>query len=241
MLTLAECGRNKTACFVSAIGRGAGVPLHTCPEGTVKSGELCYPTCQDGYDGVGPVCWESCPQGLKDAGVFCIHTYGKGCCCTVFGCCGCPEGYKDDGCFCRQSLMKKSYGRGAGVPLGCAPGQEKDGALCYGSCPQGYNGAGPVCWQSQQTSSDFSVRCNEFLWAVDKKTCHQIRTVLDGARVATIACIGVALAATALEALSPLVVAVCSTSVGTATAAVDEIIQLTGAHACPLPPPPCIP
>ncbi len=43
--------------------------------------------------------------------------------------------------------LDHSYGRGAGKPMGCAAGEELDGALCYPRCRDGFGGAGPVCWQ----------------------------------------------------------------------------------------------
>ena len=46
------------------------------------------------------------------------------------------------------SCTKKSYGRGAGVPMACPPGLQDDAALCYTECRSGYYGVGPVCWES---------------------------------------------------------------------------------------------
>lgn len=230
---LKEAKSTHTACFVSVVGRGAGKPLSTCPLGKEQSGLLCYPPCRNNYHSAGPVCLEKCSSGFTDGGVMCIHSYGKGCCCTVFGCCGCPAGYKDDGCFCRQSYIKKSYGRGVGVPLGCGPGKEKDGMLCYEPCSHGYRGEGAVCWQNGSTSAGFPIKCNDFVWAVDRRTCRKVRAEFSTARVASVSCLGVALAATAIPALEPLMVAVCSTSIGAATAAADKLIQMTGARSCP--------
>lgn len=45
-----------------------------------------------------------------------------------------------------RTWTKKSYGRGAGVPLGCGPNESSGGALCYPRCRDGYHGVGPVCW-----------------------------------------------------------------------------------------------
>lgn len=39
------------------------------------------------------------------------------------------------------------YLREVGTPLGCAPNEDLDVALCYPKCPAGYKGVGPVCWQ----------------------------------------------------------------------------------------------
>ena len=50
---------------------------------------------------------------------------------------------RDDGAFC----AKKSYGRGAGIPMTCKPGEEYDAGLCYTPCESGWNGVGPVCWE----------------------------------------------------------------------------------------------
>ncbi len=62
----------------------------------------------------------------------------------------CPSGYKNDGATCREDVKitsRPSYGRGVGKPMGCASSEERDGALCYPKCKEGYNGVGPVCWQ----------------------------------------------------------------------------------------------
>lgn len=47
-----------------------------------------------------------------------------------------------------KGIARDSYGRGAGIPLGCGPDEEMDGALCYPKCEADYNGVGPVCWQN---------------------------------------------------------------------------------------------
>jgi len=122
-LAISEADETPDFCYLSSHGRGAGTIPTECPPGTEKNGALCYPACQSGYYGVGPVCWQSCPAGMIDDGAFCrkdAHIFGK-----------------------------PSYGRGAGtVPSACAPGDEKNGALCYPGCQSGFYGVGPVCWQS---------------------------------------------------------------------------------------------
>ena len=50
---------------------------------------------------------------------------------------------RDDGTSC----WLDAYGRGVGVFPRCADDEEKDGALCYKKCKEGYTGVGPVCWQ----------------------------------------------------------------------------------------------
>ena len=48
-----------------------------------------------------------------------------------------------------HSCWKKVAGRTAGEPLStCPKNKEKDGALCYDYCDEGYSGVGPVCWQN---------------------------------------------------------------------------------------------
>ena len=50
---------------------------------------------------------------------------------------------EQDGCWL------SSYGRGAGKVIRfCRPDQEKNGALCYPKCNEGYYGLGPVCWEN---------------------------------------------------------------------------------------------
>ena len=52
-------------------------------------------------------------------------------------------------CNSRNSVVaKKSYGRTAGVPLGCGANEEEDAGLCYTPCKSGFSGVGPVCWYS---------------------------------------------------------------------------------------------
>ncbi|KAG2449143.1 hypothetical protein HYH02_005890 [Chlamydomonas schloesseri] len=64
-----------------------------------------------------------------------------------FGCCtctpACPSGMRDTGATC----LKQNYGNGAGFPLGCGPGLQLSGGLCYPACKPGFVGVGPVCWQ----------------------------------------------------------------------------------------------
>ena len=46
-----------------------------------------------------------------------------------------------------ESCWVEAYGRGVGKPItSCPADKEKDGALCYPLCRDGYNGVGPVCW-----------------------------------------------------------------------------------------------
>eukprot|EP00013_Stygamoeba_regulata_P011952 CAMPEP_0177670978 /NCGR_PEP_ID=MMETSP0447-20121125/24410_1 /TAXON_ID=0 /ORGANISM="Stygamoeba regulata, Strain BSH-02190019" /LENGTH=269 /DNA_ID=CAMNT_0019178243 /DNA_START=54 /DNA_END=863 /DNA_ORIENTATION=- len=153
----------KIDCYKNTTVRGVGVPLSRCASNLVKDGLLCYPPCQSGFNGVGPVCWEVCPPGFVDTGAFCnpqivsgdnsaCHWYDK--CGLTFdkGCVKCPAGMNTVGCLCSHPgsvFAKKSYGRGAGVPMVCAEGLQEDAGLCYPPCPSDkYKGVGPVCWAS---------------------------------------------------------------------------------------------
>ena len=42
---------------------------------------------------------------------------------------------------------KQAYGRGVGRVISTCPSdKEKDGALCFNKCKDGFSGVGPVCW-----------------------------------------------------------------------------------------------
>ena len=52
---------------------------------------------------------------------------------------------------------KQSYGRGAGVPLSTCRDEyynQRDGALCYPECKDGYTGCGPICWEDCRPGYD---------------------------------------------------------------------------------------
>jgi C1A family cysteine protease len=110
------------SCQKQTSTRGVGTVPSGCGAGRQLDAGLCYPLCGAGFNGVGPVCWGSCPAG-----------------------------FRDDGATCRKDVSivtKESYGRGAGAPLhDCPAGSEKNGALCYPACGEGFDGAGPVCWE----------------------------------------------------------------------------------------------
>ena len=53
-----------------------------------------------------------------------------------------------DGNDTTAGCWKQAYGRGVGKAISACPSdKEKDGALCYPYCRDGYYGVGPVCWQ----------------------------------------------------------------------------------------------
>jgi len=177
---------NVTVCWKDTIVRGAGTPIDSCPNppNVDKSGLLCYPNCQNGYYGVGPVCWEHCPANFRDEGALCERDghivsadnsqcpwYDECGLVTAKGCSKCPADYHNDGCTCRIDpivIAKKSYGRTAGVPLGCAPPKVEDASLCYPQCKANYTGNGPVCWQKCPAKYPAG---NGAICCTDKETC----------------------------------------------------------------------
>lgn len=166
--------KHQSYCYRQTVARDAGSVPNTCPEGTELSGLVCYPPCKAGYDGVGPNCWQDCPDGYISAGVTChidkplavkgtwTCTKQKGALCLARKL-QCPAGYHNGGLVCAldepslppgytgatgYDLEKHTYVRSAGTILKCPPGKTGDNGLCYGPCPDGYGGAGPVCWQN---------------------------------------------------------------------------------------------
>lgn len=122
-------------CPAKSYGRGAGKPLHRCPEGTEKDGGLCYVKCRAGYKGVGPVCWAQCPEGYTDYGAGCTKpkSYGRTAGYTSKAQCeshnGTPE--KPGGSRGFKSLKGE-------LSTGC----EKSGLLWYPKCGKGYHNVG---------------------------------------------------------------------------------------------------
>ncbi|MCX6049691.1 MAG: Ig-like domain-containing protein [Chloroflexi bacterium] len=116
------CFKEASIFAKASYTRGAGVGL-SCATNQESQNGLCYPRCNAGYYGVGPVCWQACRAGYADHGVTCFkHIF------DFYG--------------------KPTYGRGAGGAVSvCAPGLQRNGALCYPPCANGFAGAGPVCFQ----------------------------------------------------------------------------------------------
>ena len=152
-----------------------------CKSGYDGKGPVCWGSCPAGFKDIGAFCqkpkeygrgagypWKGGdkPFSLDGARKRCGHDHPEGCekdgeiiypkCKSGFhkvGCCicspDCPSGWSDSGTGC----TKPSYGRGAGEPLACKPGLERDGLLCYPSCKAGFHGVGPVCWQNCPTQA----------------------------------------------------------------------------------------
>jgi len=160
-------------CWKSSSQRGVGTIPNACTDSAHPNYQagLCYASCPSGQsNGVGPVCWSVCPSGYTDIGALCsfsgTNVYGKGCCCTVFGCChNCNSGYTDVGCLCQvtaPTTAKSSSPRGAGlIPTGCPSGRNNEAGLCYNSCPSGSVGLATTCWSkcSGALSTDCGASC----------------------------------------------------------------------------------
>jgi hypothetical protein len=158
---------NMTVCWKDTSIRGAGTVIDSCPTppNTERDVGLCYPKCKIDFYGIGPVCWQRCPPDFRDEGALCARDgkiiaadnsacpwYDECGLVTAKGCSKCPSSeWHNDGCTCRIDPIvkaKESYGRGAGVPLGCAPPKMLEDGLCYRPCQsKNYTGVGPVCWQ----------------------------------------------------------------------------------------------
>lgn len=81
----------------------------------------------------------------------------------------CPSNTIDIGISC----MKKTYDRGVGKLMSCAPGKHWDAGLCYDQCSSGYAGVGPVCWNSCPT--DIPYQCGA-MCTKDKSVCDSALT-----------------------------------------------------------------
>lgn len=149
------CGREAATLSVDSM---------TCPDGYFLNKNLgrCYKTCPDGYTNTGEYCHRpvstftveqmTCPADR----VLNRHT-GR---CEAL----CPEGYVNTGETCFRGVATLGA-----VDMGCGPGEslsggrcypaaacaaatgpngpgEVDAGLCYGACPDGRRGVGPVCW-----------------------------------------------------------------------------------------------
>ena len=117
-------------CGKERYGRGAGYAIwdqkkcdaaHADVGGCEKWGAIWYPKCKTGFK-------------------------NEGCCFCATD--GCPADWEDIGVSCK----KPSSGRGVGVARNVCVSNvpELDGGLCYQSCPEGYDGDGPVCWTTEK-------------------------------------------------------------------------------------------
>lgn len=125
--TVAAAPMNLLGMPVVANAVVGGTP--TCPPGydlippTPLADKCWLHSCKAGYSLIdtdnwndAQRCWANCPDGWSDGKTSCsvsLDTFGKGCCCTVFGCChNCPPSYTDNGCTCGRSkkfMNKDSY------------------------------------------------------------------------------------------------------------------------------------
>jgi hypothetical protein len=133
-------------------GRGAGVPVHSCPAGSDKDGALCYPSCRDGYSGGGPLCLTNCPSGYRDDGLYCFKpdSYGRGV--------GTAMDIKTSCSYYKGTKVIKS----CKTTSTCGSKEECIG-LCYNSCRDGYYAAGcNVCSpRCPAGTTDIGVSCQK--------------------------------------------------------------------------------
>jgi hypothetical protein len=195
-------------CYRRTYGRGAGYPLNACPtDAPDKSGLLCYPKCLDGYVGVGPVCWEDCGN-MTAVGIFCVgsnavkSSYNDNNKINISKrpCSSCSNISKTSNGSYNRIYIRKSYGRGVGVPMIYSSEYEQNGALCYNYCDKKYQGVGPVCWQycplSQPiyclgvgcsiTSSDCAKIMIEMITAITSVAMNILRRIVLGSLITII-------------------------------------------------------
>jgi len=141
-------------CWRGAFARSGCKTPHACPFGWEQNAALCYPLCKAGYSGVGPACWENCRPGWTDIGGFCTsyHPY--------------------------RTVMKQSYGRTAGIPLGCTRTCVTDGGTCYEKCKDGYAGLGQLCWENSGGNATHTNQCNLVTYGATQYDCELLNTYL---------------------------------------------------------------
>lgn len=144
----------------------AGLCYASCGSGWRGEATVCYQDCPNGYSDDGLYCGKPQPYG-RGAGYpawdmgRCEADHGQdGCewhgaiiypkCAAGFhatGCCvcspDCPAGWEDIGVSCKKPARNRGVGT---VVDSCPAGSERDGALCYPGCREGFNGVGPMCW-----------------------------------------------------------------------------------------------
>lgn len=141
----------------NGIGRGVGVPIHTCPTGEDQDSGLCYKKCTDvdtaksdlqqnpnlRLKGVGPVCWPECPAGMTDIGVGCQkgESYGRGA--GRVPDVSCPSGWTVRGvgtaswCSNNSNIFQTQQSSQT-----CHSDEELNGGLCYPKCRDGFHAVG---------------------------------------------------------------------------------------------------
>ena len=115
-------------CWKNSYGRGIGTVPLTCPDGTVKSGLLCYPQPEPGYNVVAGIYSQSCPPDFRDDGLFCAKpaAYGRGA--------GYPWKFGD-----RAFSLDDARARCASDN---SQGCDTDGAVVYPKCKPNFHAVG---------------------------------------------------------------------------------------------------
>jgi len=195
LLIFAFIGTNRAdildVCWRGAFSRSNCKTPHACPIGYEQNGALCYPLCKTGYSGVGPACWENCRPGWTDIGGFCTIPVDIYYPCPWYDICGvtfaknckvaCRKGYNEIACSCNRpakTVMKQSYGRTAGISLGCTNTCVKDGGTCFEKCGDGYSGVGQMCWENAGGNATHTTQCNLVTFGATHYDCELLNTYL---------------------------------------------------------------
>jgi hypothetical protein len=151
-------------CWRNSYGRGVGkVPGRpaACKRGYYNHGLTCHRPAHSIWS---PSRAAICPRGYTHMGLTCfrgMQSYGKGCCCTIWGCCGgCKPGFKDIGCFCHIDAHSVGMDR-----MRCPHGYflSKWTGRCHKKCPPGYSNTGETCYRGPHNNAEFSCRPGEIL------------------------------------------------------------------------------
>jgi hypothetical protein len=163
-----------------------GLCYVACPTGYTGEGPVCWQNCPTGYTNNAAFCakpkaysrtgfaWDIA-DGVNDNGMYsrCQKVHGSGNCekngaivypkCktgfSAVGCCVCSPICLNAMVDIGVSCTKKTTTRGAGtIPDQCSGGKKNEGGLCYTSCPAGFKGIGPVCW-NQQCPTKYPTHC----------------------------------------------------------------------------------
>ena len=146
----------------------AGLCYATCAEGWEGAADNCVQDCPNEFRDDGLYCAKPEAYG-RGAGYpawdwdRCESIHGKDQCewsgALIYpkcregfhpvGCCvcspNCPDGWDDIGVSCKKPMQNRGVGRAVDS---CPAGTERNGALCYPVCREGFVGNGPVCWSS---------------------------------------------------------------------------------------------
>lgn len=147
----APYGRGTGWAGYSAVG--GKTAIQRCEEGNRSKGDGGSPAGQS-CEMWGAYAYPKCKTGF--------HNVGANICSP-----NCPYNWQDSGTGCYKPALPSNL---SGDPLGCNPGKEKSGELCYNKCNKtDYSGSGPVCWQNCPSQMPF--KCGGAGCATTSKDC----------------------------------------------------------------------